>query len=80
MMSEQEQAECAALAKSLADVVGLVEHAAGMGEHVIFNAFMSAACAYAASKGRSPAEVRAVLHRLGDGLLLAGVTPRSGAN
>jgi hypothetical protein len=78
MMDERDEAACAALAKFLADSV--VEHAAGQGEHVVFNAFISAGCAYAASHGRSAAEIREVLHRIGDGMLLAGITPQSGAN
>jgi len=77
-MDEKDQAACAALAKDLADF--LDEHAADEDEAVVVNALLCAACAWAAGHGRTPAEVREVLHRVGDGLLLRTTTPQGGAH
>lgn len=64
------------LAKKIAEATA---SAAGLGVDVVFNAHLAAGIAFAASRGRTAAEIREALHRLGDGLLLAEMAP-SGAD
>ena len=71
-MNKEQQNACEALAHRLANYV--VKHDAGLDEAIVFNSFIAAGCAYAASHGRSVAEIREVLARIADNLPGSGIS------
>ena len=71
-----DEARCAWLAKKIAEATA---SAADLPGDVLANALASAAIAQLAVQGRPAAQIRAWLHELGDGLLLAEMAP-SGAD